>query len=193
MQSQPTDTRILLAEPLSASEFQPYGYVVQAYAGKETAPFGTKVTQANQGSALKFHKLSPILSSYPESSGATTNLSVYRCKALDFDFNADSRDRGPGWPVKLLERHAFTNQAFIPMGTGSGGYFNDQNSLSIQGRAYLVVVALNGEDDGPDLNTMKAFVASAGQSVVYNTGVWRKSFSSIICLTLTFFRKTILW
>ena len=148
--------------------------MVQAYSGHENAPTGLKVTQANQGSALKFHKISPILSSYPESSGSTANLSVYRCKALEFDFNADFRGSGPGWPVRLLERHAYTNQAFIPMGIGCGEGFRGKDSLVKQGRAYLVVVALNGEDDKPDLRTLKAFVAGSGQSVVYDTGVWRE-------------------
>ena len=168
-----TSARVLHADVLSSEAFKPYGHVVQAYA-KNSAPNGTKVTQANQGSALKFHKLSPVVSSYPTTSGATSGLSVYRCQPLDFDFDADFRNFGPGWPVRLLERHSFTNQAFVPMGIGSGENFSGPNALEEQGTAYLVVVALNGDDDKPNLSTLRAFVAGAGQSVVYATGVWRE-------------------
>ncbi|KAF8525396.1 galactose-binding domain-like protein [Gautieria morchelliformis] len=67
-----------------------------------------------------------------------------------------------GWEVKILERHPCTNQAFIPMGYSG-----------ITGRPYIAVVALNGQDDRPDLQTLRAFVATASQGIVYNTGVWR--------------------
>jgi len=71
--------------------------------------------------------------------------------------------------VRVLERHPYTNQAFIPMGTGAS--LSDQ-LLETQGRAYLVVVATNGDDDKPDLETLRAFVAHTGQGIVYNRGVW---------------------
>ena len=43
------------------------------------------------------------------------------------------------------------------------------------GGAYLVVVALNAEDDIPDLKTMRAFLATSAQGVSYEQGVWRWS------------------
>ena len=42
------------------------------------------------------------------------------------------------------------------------------------GGAYVVVVALNGPDDRPDLGTVRAFLATAAQGVSYDQGVWRK-------------------
>ena len=133
---------ILSAEPLSGEAFAPYGHVVQAFSSAEDAPSGTRVTPANQGSALKFHKLAPIVSSYPSSGPtATPGLSVYRCSRLDFDFRSDSEQSGPGWPVRLLERHPYTNQAFVPMGVGSGESLKGSDALEKPGRAYLVVVA----------------------------------------------------
>ena len=62
--------------------------------------------------------------------------------------------------LNTLERHPFTNQAFIPMGQD-----ND--------KVYLVVVARNGLDDRPDLGTLRAFAARGNQGIAYNTGVWR--------------------
>lgn len=170
------------ALPLTPEAFAPFGHVVQAFGDVNAVPRGTKVTSANQGSATKFHKLAPILSSYPPELASRANpaLSVYRCKPLDFDVVEDSTQKGAGWAVKLLERHRYTNQAFVPMSVGSGEGLKGDDALEKPGRAYLVVVAKNGEDDKPDLSTLRAFVAGAGQAVVYATGVWRK----LLCLSM---------
>jgi allantoicase len=41
------------------------------------------------------------------------------------------------------------------------------------GGACLVVVALNGKDDKPDLGTVRAFLATAGQGFSFDQGIWR--------------------
>lgn len=178
------------ALPLTPEAFVPFGHVVQAFGDVNAVPRGTKVTSANQGSATKFHKLAPILSSYPPELASRANpaLSVYRCKPLDFDVTKDATQKGAGWAVKLLERHRYTNQAFVPMSVGSGDGLKGDDVLEKPGRAYLVVVAKNGEDDKPDLCTLRAFVAGAGQAVVYATGVWRKW----LCLTMDFICKELM-
>ena len=170
---------------LTPEAFASYGNVVQAYAA-DAAPLGTKVTGANQGSATKFHALASVTSCYPADSGAKTALSVYRAKPIDANV-------GELFDVKLLERHPCTNQAFFALGAGTGV---GEYALEKQGRAYLVIVALNGEgvlgffllarpltilqiDDRPDLSTLRAFVASVAQGVVYGTGIWHHP---LICL-----------
>lgn len=146
--------------PLTAAAYRPFGQVVQAY-NSSSRPDGVKVTPANAGTADKFHKLSLLSSSYPSNAGATTGISVYRCKPLE-----DIKD---GVTVlRTLERHPYTSQAFIPMGSGSG------NGLSEPGNSYLVVVALNGTDDRPDMTTLKAFLASSAQGISYDAGIWRE-------------------
>jgi allantoicase len=76
-----------------------------------------------------------------------------------------------------MERHPFTNQAFIPMGKGLG------EGLVDPGSAYLVVVAKNGADGRPDVQTVRAFVANASQGIVYDTAVWREFWrSSSLCI-----------
>lgn len=45
--------------------------------------------------------------------------------------------------VKLLERHPFTNQIFIPMGAGATRSV-ETDVLPVTGKAYLVIVAKNG-------------------------------------------------
>ena len=42
------------------------------------------------------------------------------------------------------------------------------------GGAMVVVVALNGKDDRPDVSTMKAFLVTGSQGVSYHAGMWRK-------------------
>lgn len=155
--------RVVPVLPLTPEAFAPFGQVIQAYEDLATAPKGTRITPANGGSASKFHKLSLLESSYPSDAGATTGISVYRCQP-----SKDISDDGTV-DLKVLERHQSTNQAFIPMGRGSG------EGLSDPGSSYLVVVAKNGSDDRPDISSLRAFVASTAQGIVYGTSIWRES------------------
>lgn len=150
--------------PLTPEAFAPFGQVVQAYGDLNAAPKGIKITPANQGSASKYHKLSLLASSYPPEAGATAGLSVYRCKPLEGVSNDGIAE------LKVMERHPCTNQAFIPMGRGSG------EGLADPGTAYLVVCAKNATDGQPDLSTVRAFVATAAQGIMYNMRVWRECF-----------------
>ncbi|KAG1715751.1 hypothetical protein ID866_1419 [Astraeus odoratus] len=154
--------KVIPVLPLTHEAFAPFGQVIQAYCDHTTAPPGTKITPANGGTASKFHKLALIASSYPEGSRATTGLSVYRCRAAEVVNGVVE--------LKVLERHPYTNQAFIPMGNGS---LCDE-ALKDPGNTYLVVVAHNGEDDKPDMSTLRAFIATAAQGVMYSTGVWHQ-------------------
>jgi len=156
-----TRAKVIPALPLTQEAFAPYGQVIQAY-GDAAAPRGTKITPANGGTASKFHKLALLRASYPDGADATSGLSVYRCQPVAVE---NGRVR-----LGVLERHPYTNQAFVPMG---GGGIEGDETIRDPGKRYLVVVAMNGRDDGPDLGTVRAFVASAGQGVVYDTGVWR--------------------
>ncbi|KAL4250008.1 allantoicase family protein [Abortiporus biennis] len=152
---------------LTAEAFAPFGQVVQAYSDLNAVPNprNTRITGANQGTAVKFHKLAPVLSSYPSDTSAAGGLSVYRCKPIELSEG--------NWAVKLLERHPFTNQAFIPMGAGVA------DGLEDPGNRYLVVVAKNGGDDKPDLETLRAFVATTGQGIVYDTGIWHHPMAAL--------------
>lgn len=127
--------KIVPALMLTPEGFAPYGNVVQAYNTPEAAPRGIRVTGANQGSAIKYHALAPVKASYPGDCNARTALSVYRAKPIEANV-------GEVFDVKLLERHPCTNQAFFALGYGNGV---SEYALEKQGRAYLVIVALNGE------------------------------------------------
>ncbi|KAF5380344.1 hypothetical protein D9615_004567 [Tricholomella constricta] len=164
--------------PLTPEAFAPFGKVIQAYGDLTAAPKGTRITPANAGSATKFHKLSQLESSYPLDAGATSGISVYRCQPCQ-----DVTSEGL-LELKVLERHPFTNQAFIPMGQGSGEGVKDP------GLNYLVVVAQNGADDRPDIQTLRAFVASTAQGIVYDTAIWREWRISILDTMIDIFLST---
>lgn len=117
----------LPAVPLTTEAFRPYGSVVDGPSPQNPdkwKPF--KIV--NQGTAKKYLNLAEILNNYPNEAGAKTNIHVYRC------------DPAPTLPfeVKLLERHRFTTQAFIPM-------------VPVDGKqeGFLVVVALDGQGTPP--------------------------------------------
>ncbi|KAI0256289.1 Allantoicase [Lactifluus subvellereus] len=145
------------ALPLTPEAFAPFGQVIQSYVDIASAPRSVKVTPANFGTSTKYHKLSLLESSYPDELGATTGISVYRCQPAEVVMNGTTREV----TLNALERHPYTNQAFLPMG-------QDKDSI------YLVVVAKNGPDDRPDIGNLRAFIVRADQGIVYNKGVWHQ-------------------
>ncbi len=87
----------VLARPMSADAFTPYGRVIAA------APHGEPGAPANQGTARRFDRLADIVNLRP--GAATLNLSVFRCSPRE----------GASVPVALLEKHPASTQVFIPM------------------------------------------------------------------------------
>ncbi|MET0709894.1 MAG: ureidoglycolate lyase [Tardiphaga sp.] len=61
-------------------------------------------------------------------------------------------------PLQLttLERHPYTAQTFIPLGSGS----------------YLAIACASAADGTPDLATLRCFIAGAHQSVTFARNVW---------------------
>ncbi|CAG8446113.1 9288_t:CDS:10 [Ambispora gerdemannii] len=174
--------RIIVAEKLTQYAYAAYGEVIQAFTEPHhtsstsiSITNGIKVTPANQGTARKYNHIARVINFrqtlYSDSEGksiakAEPNLSVFHCKpATKLPFE-----------VKLLERHSYSSQAFIPMA-----------KQNVSG--YLVIVCLNGNDDRPDLSTLKAFTASRTQGISYNPGVWHhpmialEETTDFVCLT----------
>jgi ureidoglycolate lyase len=67
--------------------------------------------------------------------------------------------------VELLERHPFSDQLFAPMTAES----------------YLVVVAPDRPDGGPDADAARAFLAPGDRGVVYRAGVWHYPIAALGC------------
>jgi ureidoglycolate lyase len=58
--------------------------------------------------------------------------------------------------AKLLERHEFSSQTFMPLDVGR----------------WLIVVAPHAKSGGPDVTQVKAFIATGQQGITYKPNVW---------------------
>ncbi|ORY75104.1 ureidoglycolate hydrolase, partial [Protomyces lactucae-debilis] len=112
-------------------------------------------TEANQGSAQKIKRVSPITHCYPAEGPAAEQVwNIFICQP---------QLKQGQVTVTVLERHSFTTQTFIP----SGG---PKDTV-----AYLVVVADNKRQDGqdvPDLSTLQAFKCKGHTAVTYAMNQW---------------------
>ncbi len=77
--------------------------------------------------------------------GARPNLTFMRVPVV-----------GPVISVRALERHPFSNQAFMPL----------------SGTRYLVVVCPPTAEGEPDLQGVGVFEASGSQAINFNANVW---------------------
>ncbi|KAF9978856.1 Allantoicase [Actinomortierella ambigua] len=149
---------ILQAEPITKEAFAPWGSVI------EVPEYDPKAIKVNQGTAQKFSHLSYFVnwrptpgeqqtaeSSRPDIAPAQANIAIFQC------YQPLSK---PEVGVKLLERHPYSSQMFVPMGgDGNGGY--------------VVVVAKDRLRDGnPDVSTLRAFTVKNSQGINYKPNVW---------------------
>ncbi|RHZ78657.1 hypothetical protein Glove_158g39 [Diversispora epigaea] len=184
----PVLSHIIIAQPLTYESYAPYGHIIQSFGephaitnSMTTVAHNIRVTPANQGTARKYNNIAPVINIRQNDiiskkknnedaqfiSKAVPNLSLYRClpvKTLPFK-------------VKLLERHLYSSQAFIPMCGGT------------KVQSYLIVVCLSDHDGKPDLKTLKSFLCSSSQGINYYPGVWHHPMialdetTNFVCLT----------
>lgn len=131
-------------------------------------PSTPTATLANQNTALKYPSVSPLTHLYsqsPSQTPARTSVNLFACFPRVLTQAGESRV----FPVRILERHPFTTQTFIPMGLASA----DPSTK------YLVIVAPTLRPKGifrdrgpPDLDNVRAFMAHGGQGVTYAAGTW---------------------
>ncbi|WRT67625.1 allantoicase [Kwoniella shivajii] len=162
----PKDELALPVLPLTVEAFKSFGQVIQGFSLPTSAPKGIPVTMANQGTAFKFHRMGKINESYPDGVGKPGGVFVGSVKTA----NRLDISEGVKFKIDLLERHPYTTQAFIPLG---------RSANSPPPGSYIVVVALNGTDDKPDLKTVRAFLATAAQGVSFDAGTWHHSLFTV--------------
>jgi ureidoglycolate lyase len=131
--------KVLRTEPLTAEAFAPFGQVLEVREQGHSA---------NQGTATRVDQVAALMSSRE---GCPPNLAMIRALPQPLPF-----------PMRLLERHPCSSQAFIPLRCGR----------------YLVVVAPS-KGDGPDWDHLRAFVATAGQGINYSAGTWHHPFTAL--------------
>lgn len=76
--------------------------------------------------------------------------------------------------VVQMERHVYSSQAFVPL----------------SGSTYLVLVAVNGSDDQPDLSTLRAFRVPTHMGINYRARVWHHPMVAIdaaVCFAVWMF------
>jgi ureidoglycolate lyase len=133
------EVALLEAEPLSAQAFAAFGSVI------ETA--GRLPRSINQGTCERFDDLAPV---DVLRDGGRPLISIFKAlpRALPF-------------PVRILERHPLSSQAFYPL----------------DGRPYLIVVAYEGGRNAP--GPIRAFRAAGNQGVSYRRNTWHHSLLAI--------------
>ncbi|ODV66573.1 ureidoglycolate hydrolase [Hyphopichia burtonii NRRL Y-1933] len=151
----------VVAQPLTPENFAPYGGVISADHQIKNA----KSSAANYGTATKIHKVAPIVNNYAScASGksASANWNIFRCSAPKHLITS-TNSQNKVYTSKVLERHPFSTQTFVPMG---------QNSHL---RSYIVIVAKTDESSAnklPDPTLVKAFICKGNQSITYGAGIW---------------------
>jgi ureidoglycolate lyase len=173
-----TMARRVKIEPLTYDGFKPFGTVVQ---NPVLSGSSIQAVDANQGTARKYGDISPISNFYHLASSQQQSrpaMSMFVCSPRQL------QKRGSEWllNVKLVERHPFTTQTFVPIGV-------ECDSRETQ---YLVVVAptlstqsqiLGGGQTchgdqipkgpgNPDLVNIRVFLARGNQAVTYGAGTW---------------------
>ncbi|KAJ5662940.1 hypothetical protein N7507_003671 [Penicillium longicatenatum] len=193
--SNPTLT--LTPEPLTPINFAPFGTAICSPIPRDLnvapqpsnlPPYSPAPVLANQNSALKYSPISPMLDRYatgPSRTASSARMTMFCCFPRPLRTITQSRSSEKEvFDVRILERHPFTNQTFIPVDLSSHSKVGNGEEEPI----FLVVVAptLKGEvataknaagetitiRDPPDLKNIKAFIAHGGQAVTYGVGTW---------------------
>ncbi|RPB21662.1 ureidoglycolate hydrolase [Terfezia boudieri ATCC MYA-4762] len=160
----PPRTITVCAAPLTPSDFGPFGTVIQVP--------GTASATVNQGTAQKHTCITPFTDTYPITAPrAAANVNLFLCKPrslLPLDAVAADDVSSGIFKVKILERHPYTTQSFIPLGLPAPTRESPSPSK------FLVIVAptLSKPGGPPDLQGLRAFVAHGNQGVTYGAGTW---------------------
>jgi allantoicase len=156
-------TRIIHAAPLSVVAYAPYGGVIS------TDVVNEKTVAVNGGTARRTPEVVPTENLYSNAASkvpgrVVLNVSLASPREVTAWSRADglSEDGKSVLKISILERHRYSTQSFIPMGAGI---------------KYLVVVTDGG--DKPNLDGLKAFVATDKQGVCYGTAVWHAPMSVV--------------
>ncbi|KAI5304847.1 hypothetical protein KEM56_005832 [Ascosphaera pollenicola] len=181
----------LTPEYLTVEGFAPFGDVVacplpptinQIPSISELPKDGRVPVIANQNTALKYSTISKSEDNY-ELKGrkaAKPQINLFSCfpRQLRPNKGKDIFD------VRILERHPYTTQSFLPMGLSRGNdapsYFLVIVAPTLQGQTAAAKVK-EGEQGNeqdtvvqnpPDVKNIKAFVARGDQGVTYGAGTW---------------------
>ncbi|KAI5810082.1 putative ureidoglycolate hydrolase [Peziza echinospora] len=173
------------ATPLTPSAFLPFGTVIQSPSTTTTSSAAT----VNQGTAQKHTRITPLTSLYPLTSPRpSVNVNLFICSPRTLHPipppSTDPTLTSSLFHVKVLERHPYSTQSFIPLGlppptssssSNSSNSTTSSSSTQPQPSRFLIIVAptlSNSPTTPPDLANIKAFIAHGDQGVTYGAGTW---------------------
>ncbi len=175
----------ITAARLTAEAFAPFGDVIanprpdvqpSPAAFALLARTGTDAVPANQGSAIKYQRVSGLADHYasgqaPSGQPSAPLASMFVCAARTLLPDPSSGGASAGlFPVTILERHPYTTQTFVPLCPDS------------HRARYLVIVAptlADGSSRPPDVRGLRAFVARGDQAVTYGAATWHAPMAAL--------------
>lgn len=149
-------SQTIRCKPLTPEGFGPFGTCISA---REQLGSSDK-SSANYGTAVKLHKVSKIenlFANAPSGTEATPNWNIFRCSPPNHllqDIDGELH-----YTAKVLERHPFSSQTFIPMGVDKG----NEN-------AYVVICGHKDDEAMPITDQVEAFICRGDQAVTYAPG-----------------------
>ncbi|KAG0092841.1 Allantoicase [Podila epicladia] len=145
---------VIQPKPITNENFERWGQVVRLPDADPNA------VQVNQGTAQKFSHLAKFTNLRPAATdSANPNPTLATAEANIAIFKCYKPVQDPQFQIKLLERHSYSSQMFMPMGGDGNG-------------SYVVVTAENGPDDKPVLETLQAFRCNNTLGINYKPNVW---------------------
>ena len=151
--------RTIVATPLAAENFAPFGQLIEARGDS---------SEANQGRAQRFD--APIdmaradvndASGLANASGAAADSGAHPMRLHTAIYRI--RQSALPFALKLMERHPLSQQLFFP------------NS----GARFLLCACPAFSDGEPDLDGLRAFVGQHTQGIVWRRGVWHSPFAAL--------------
>ncbi|CCH40620.1 hypothetical protein BN7_154 [Wickerhamomyces ciferrii] len=104
----------VVTKPLTPEAFKDYGTIISA----DHQIGSVEQSSANYGTAIKVHKVSKIENNSnlaPSKNIARANWNIFRCSPPTHLFSKNE-DQDIVYRSKVLERHPFSTQTFLPMG-----------------------------------------------------------------------------
>ncbi|KAL1859536.1 hypothetical protein Daus18300_009537 [Diaporthe australafricana] len=161
-------------------------------------PLPLAALSANQGSAIKYQHVTHMVNNYdqaPSGKPGVAVMNMFVCGARKLGTQRSTSHKitpsSRVFKVDILERHPYTTQTFAPLSTSGPvhplaehGYLvivapgfdtpSDSSASQTQATASTdrgIHYSTQGQSQ-PDLQRLKAFIATTNQAVTYGAGVW---------------------
>ncbi|KAI3397916.1 hypothetical protein diail_10085 [Diaporthe ilicicola] len=165
-------------------------------------PLPLAALSANQGSAIKYQHVTHMVNKYdqaPSGKPGVAVMNMFVCGARKLGTQRSTSHKitpsSRVFQVDILERHPYTTQTFAPLSTSGPvsplvehGYLvivapwletsSGSSASQPRGRTQATRPAERGihynsqAQSQPDLQRLKAFIATTNQAVTYGAGVW---------------------